>query len=158
MSKCAICGEEIPDDATKCRFCGQFVKPSRSRKATFRIALGIALVGLCVLGWTVLMLYPKPQRPVTGNKAHDDLMTLREEAREAAFERVLLGKPCGAVVSTYYQGVNATADAFWSVGCGTGRKYQVTVKNDAGGSLTIQDCDTVKESGSVECFQPLSGQ
>ena len=156
MKRCPLCAEAIPDDAIRCRYCGVSMTPPDPKKNVFRIALALVLVALLVAGWTALRLYPRTPALETGNKAHDALMKLPVAAREAAFEKVLLGRPCGAVVATFYQGVSPTADAFWSVRCGTGRGYQIIVKNDSGGSITVQDCDGVRAAGTGECFQPLA--
>jgi predicted nucleic acid-binding Zn ribbon protein len=156
MTRCPLCAEAIPDDAIRCRYCGASMTSPDRTKRTFLVTLALVLAALLIAGWTALRLYPKAGPVVTGNKAHDALMKLPISAREAAFERVLLGRPCGAVVATFYQGVSPTADAFWSVRCGTGRGYQIMVKNDSGGSITVQDCDAVRAAGAGECFQPLA--
>jgi predicted nucleic acid-binding Zn ribbon protein len=156
MKRCRLCAEAIPDDAIRCQYCGASMTSLDRKKRAFRITLALVVVTVLIAGWTALRLLPKTGPVVTGNKAHDSLSTLPLAAREAAFEKVLLGRPCGAVVETYFQGVNPTADAFWSIRCGNGRSYQVIVKNDAGGSITVQDCDGVRAAGTNECFEPLA--
>jgi predicted nucleic acid-binding Zn ribbon protein len=155
MKRCRLCAEKIPDDAIRCQYCGASMTSLDRKKRAFRITLALVVVALLIAGWTALRMQPRTAPVVTGNKAHDSLTTLPLAAREAAFEKVLLGRPCGAVVDTFFQGVNATADAYWSIRCGNGRSYQVIVKSDSGGSITMQDCEGVRAAGTGECFQPL---
>ena len=88
------------------------------------------------------------------NKAHDMLLGLSEEKRQAVFSNFMAGYPdgCGAVTATFFQGKDASDNAYWNVLCSNGKSYQVQLDGDARGSTNILSCDLLRRV-KVECFK-----
>ena len=87
-------------------------------------------------------------------------MKLPIPARAQLFTGMFEGdkeSPCDKVTRTFFAGFEKTShDAIWSIGCGDGHTYQMTIKADANGSTRLLSCDTLKLVARVECFKSLS--
>ena len=89
------------------------------------------------------------------NPAHDKLMSMSEESRNAAFARLLSssGERCPAVSRSMYQGSSKDGAVFWSLQCKPGESFQLMLENNARGSSKLLNCKVVKALNAGECFR-----
>jgi hypothetical protein len=76
------------------------------------------------------------------NASSEKFLAFAEVQRNAVWTELLVrsGERCDRVVRTMFQGGHAVYGDTWSVGCGDGNEYSVTISSDAEGSTRLMSC------------------
>jgi hypothetical protein len=83
----------------------------------------------------------------SGNTAHDNLMSLAPNERNAMLSTIEAG--C-AVTDAFFQGFDAERKAYWNVHCHNGKAIAIAIGKD--GSTRVTDCAVLKMV-NVDCFK-----
>jgi hypothetical protein len=137
---------------------------SKTANAIVATAIGLSLVAMIAI--THRSSIPDTKRdvevatprdvPNTGNAAHDQLLSLEPNMQAVALGQTVNEGCVGR--DAFYMGMDPKLNAYWSVRCANGKKYQVRISSDAGGSTTIMDCNLLKAVGKISCFEKLADQ
>jgi hypothetical protein len=105
----------------------------------------------------------EPDIPASGNATHDRLLLLEAGPRAKALGFIVISSGNGCLgEDSFFGGIGAENEAFWSVRCEHGKAYLVSINADSSGSSGVLDCAAWKAVSGLDCFtkfdprQPLS--
>lgn len=97
---------------------------------------------------------PRPASSASGNPAHDLLVSMSESRRSERLADYMRanGARCPAVTRSLYQGSTPAREAMWNVRCSPGEDWSLMIEPDAGGSVTVTECASLRLVG-VNCWR-----
>ena len=91
---------------------------------------------------------------VAANPTHDRIVKLPESRRNQALTELMdrLGESC-EVTKSFFQGLDESKSAYWSVACSNKRTFAIVLNDD--GSNRVLECKRLKALSNVDCFKAL---
>jgi len=104
---------------------------------------------------TIVLIISLTVPAIAFNPSHNKLMKMGDWDQRGTLGMGVLyaGYDCQYPKMAFFQGLDENKTAYWSLDCET-RSFQITIKNDADGEMTVVPCDKLYP-GEVPCFTPL---
>jgi hypothetical protein len=78
------------------------------------------------------------------------------ESEQAKFLALVVEEGCLGTKAFYMGSYAKDNSAFWSVGCGNGKAYEVQIAADSAGSTKVLECSVLKAIAHVNCFEKFN--